>query len=90
MQLTALNTAMTIDDMDIPGFQLHPLKGGNEVLHYLHYSPAGNRVRHLPSRGTAIGAKVKNLLCPSRGMRLKRPFVGKMRVCGIGDVSRSD
>ena len=27
MQLTALNTAMTIDDMDIPGFRLHPLKG---------------------------------------------------------------
>jgi toxin HigB-1 len=27
MQLAALNTAMTIDDMDIPGFRLHPLKG---------------------------------------------------------------
>ena len=27
MQLTALNTAMTIDDMDIAGFRLHPLKG---------------------------------------------------------------
>ena len=27
MQLAALNTAMTIDDMDIPGFKLHPLKG---------------------------------------------------------------
>lgn len=27
MQLTALDTAMTIDDMDIPGFRLHPLKG---------------------------------------------------------------
>jgi hypothetical protein len=49
MQLTALNTAMTIDDMDIPGFQLHPLKGGNEVLHYLHYSPAGNRVEKYPN-----------------------------------------
>ena len=27
MQLVALNTAMTINDMDIPGFRLHPLKG---------------------------------------------------------------
>jgi len=28
MQLAALDTAQTIDDMDIPGFRLHPLKGG--------------------------------------------------------------
>jgi proteic killer suppression protein len=27
MQLTALQTATVIDDMDIPGFRLHPLKG---------------------------------------------------------------
>jgi len=27
MQLTALDTAQAIDDMDIPGFKLHPLKG---------------------------------------------------------------
>ena len=27
MQLTALDTAQLIDDMDIPGFGLHPLKG---------------------------------------------------------------
>ena len=27
MQLAALNTAMTIEDMNIPGFRLHPLKG---------------------------------------------------------------
>ena len=27
MQLAALDTAQTIDDMDIPGFKLHPLKG---------------------------------------------------------------
>ena len=27
MQLTALDTAQSIDDMDIPGFGLHPLKG---------------------------------------------------------------
>ncbi|MFZ4702954.1 MAG: type II toxin-antitoxin system RelE/ParE family toxin [Candidatus Methylumidiphilus sp.] len=26
MQLIALDTAQTIDDMDIPGFRLHPLK----------------------------------------------------------------
>ncbi len=25
MQLTALDTAQTIEDMDIPGFRLHPL-----------------------------------------------------------------
>lgn len=27
MQLTALDTAQMIDDMDLPGFRLHPLKG---------------------------------------------------------------
>ncbi len=27
MQLAALDTAQSIDDMDIPGFALHPLKG---------------------------------------------------------------
>lgn len=27
MQLAASDTAQTIDDMDIPGFRLHPLKG---------------------------------------------------------------
>nr|VFJ44456.1 MAG: proteic killer suppression protein [Candidatus Kentron sp. FM]VFJ53250.1 MAG: proteic killer suppression protein [Candidatus Kentron sp. FM]VFK10087.1 MAG: proteic killer suppression protein [Candidatus Kentron sp. FM] len=27
MQLAALDTARTIDDMNIPGFGLHPLKG---------------------------------------------------------------
>ena len=26
-QLAALHTAQTIEDMDIPGFRLHPLKG---------------------------------------------------------------
>ena len=28
MQLTALDTATVLDDMDIPGFRLRPLKGG--------------------------------------------------------------
>ena len=27
MQLAALDTAQAIEDMDIPGFRLHPLKG---------------------------------------------------------------
>jgi len=27
MQLAALDTAQTIEDMDMPGFRLHPLKG---------------------------------------------------------------
>lgn len=27
MLLSALDTAQTIDDMDVPGFRLHPLKG---------------------------------------------------------------
>ena len=27
MQLAALDTAQNIEDMDIPGFRLHPLKG---------------------------------------------------------------
>lgn len=28
MQLAALDTARTIEDMNVPGFRLHPLKGG--------------------------------------------------------------
>jgi len=27
MQLVALDTSRTIEDMDVPGFKLHPLKG---------------------------------------------------------------
>ena len=27
LQLTALHTAQTVEDMDIPGYRLHPLKG---------------------------------------------------------------
>ena len=27
MQLVALNTATTVEDMNIPGYRLHPLKG---------------------------------------------------------------
>jgi len=30
MQLAALDTAQVIDDMNIPGYRLHPLKGGRK------------------------------------------------------------
>jgi len=30
MQLVALDTAASVDDMDIPGFKLHPLKGSGK------------------------------------------------------------
>ena len=30
LQLAALHTAQTIEDMDIPGYKLHPLKGLRE------------------------------------------------------------
>ena len=30
MQLAALDTAQTINDMDVPGFRLHPLKGARK------------------------------------------------------------
>ena len=30
MQLAALDTAQTIDDMDVPGFRLYPLKGARK------------------------------------------------------------
>lgn len=30
MQLAALETAQTIDDMDIPGFRLHSMKGSDK------------------------------------------------------------
>lgn len=29
MQLAAMETAHSVDDMDIPGFRLHPLKGND-------------------------------------------------------------
>lgn len=32
IQLVALNTATVIDDMDLPGFRLHPLKGNMKGL----------------------------------------------------------
>lgn len=32
IQLIALDTAITIEDMDIPGFKLHPLKGDRKGL----------------------------------------------------------
>jgi len=32
MRLTALDTAICIEDMDIPGFRLHQLKGGKKGL----------------------------------------------------------
>lgn len=31
MQLTALDTAVSVDDMDIPGFRLHRLKGRDKA-----------------------------------------------------------
>ncbi len=32
MRLTALDTATTIADMDLPGFRLHPLKGDKQGM----------------------------------------------------------
>lgn len=32
MRLTALDTAAVIEDMDLPGFRLHPLKGQRQGL----------------------------------------------------------
>lgn len=32
MQLSALHTAMSIDDMDLPGYRLHKLKGNKKNL----------------------------------------------------------
>jgi proteic killer suppression protein len=32
MRLTALDTAICIEDMDLPGFRLHPLKGNKKGL----------------------------------------------------------
>jgi len=32
LQLTALDTATCINDMDIPGFKLHPLKGDRKDI----------------------------------------------------------
>jgi proteic killer suppression protein len=32
MQLAALDTAQNIDDLDIPGYKLHPLKGSRKGI----------------------------------------------------------
>jgi proteic killer suppression protein len=32
MRLTALDTATTLEDMDLPGFRLHPLKGDKQGI----------------------------------------------------------
>ncbi|MBJ7267645.1 type II toxin-antitoxin system RelE/ParE family toxin [Idiomarina abyssalis] len=32
MQLVALNTAMKVSDLDIPGYKLHPLKGSRKSI----------------------------------------------------------
>ena len=32
MRLSALDTAITIDDLDLPGFKLHPLHGDREDI----------------------------------------------------------
>ena len=32
MQLAAIDTATNIDDIDLPGFRLHPLKGDREGI----------------------------------------------------------
>ena len=32
MQLAALNTAKNIEDIDVPGYRLHPLKGNRKGL----------------------------------------------------------
>ena len=40
MQLAALDTAISIEDIDIPGYQLHPLKGNRKGI--LSISVSGN------------------------------------------------
>lgn len=32
MRLTALDTAVCVEDMDLPGFRLHPMKGDRKGL----------------------------------------------------------
>lgn len=32
MQLTAIDTAQTIEDVNLPGFKLHPLKGNRDGI----------------------------------------------------------
>ena len=32
MQLAAIDTAQEIDDINLPGFKLHPLKGNRDVI----------------------------------------------------------
>tara|TARA_R110002072_G_scaffold196385_1_gene353802 strand:+ start:213 stop:491 length:279 start_codon:yes stop_codon:yes gene_type:complete len=53
LQLAALDTATSIDDMDIPGYQLHPLKGERKGIWSI--SVSGNwRVTFEFSNGNAF------------------------------------
>jgi len=47
LRLAALDTAATIEDMDLPGFRLHPLKGDRQGLWAIGVSKIG--VYHLNS-----------------------------------------
>ena len=38
LQLAALDTAFSVDDMDIPGWRLHPLKGDKSGHHAISVS----------------------------------------------------
>ncbi len=54
MQLAALDTSQAIDDMNIPGFRLHPLKGKQKGLWAIDVS--GNwRVTFGFQEGNAYG-----------------------------------
>lgn len=46
IRLTALDTATCIDDMDIPGFRLHPLKVDRKGLWAIHVSKNWRVVFH--------------------------------------------
>jgi toxin HigB-1 len=38
MQLSALDTAFTIEDLDLPGYRLHPLKGDRKGIWAINVS----------------------------------------------------
>ena len=40
-QLTALNEAQSIDEMNFPGWRLHPLKGNLKIIGQLQLTPIG-------------------------------------------------
>ena len=59
IRLTALDTATGIEDIDLPGFRLHPLKGGRKGLWAIDVSKNWRMVKKF-EKGNAFSVDYKD------------------------------